>query len=293
MKSSPPAKEPSRRKLTIVVIRRHGKIRSFQMSSRWLSLTLILFLALAAAVALLTYQNQQLRVDRERLLAQVFLPKSRALAPPPVGPRAAADETAGPAEDEPDEAADKADRAETGRKPAAAEPAAPKKSEPKAEPAQTSTTAKTEPTTTTTTLATTTSSTTTTTAPANDSDRIDPKYVDISDVKIQVLKQPNGLRMSFKILNEKGGGKRISGYAFIVAKTTSGNKPVYKSYPTSAVLSADRPVNHKQGVYFSIYQFKTIRGRIYDSARFDSLDILVYDNTGRLVLERTLEVPGG
>ncbi len=94
-------------------------------------------------------------------------------------------------------------------------------------------------------------------------------------------------------MNKLGGGKKLSGYTFIIGKNESVSPPVFKSVPADAVLSLDRPVDHKQGIYFSIYQFKTIRGRIYDEAGIEEVEILVYDKEGRLLLTQTHEVPRG
>ncbi len=294
MKAKTRSPAARRRRLTIIVIRNFGKIRTFELSSRWITAVVVLFVCLSGAVALLAFQNHGLRMDRQRLLAQVFLPQTE--APPP------------PAKTETETTAETAESAPSGQAPAESEvgeepaeesiEAAAVVVEATAGRSQPESAAETEPTTTTTTTSTSTTTTTTTTTTAvkiavDDAERIDPKHIEVKGLKILRLSRPNGIKVSYKILNRLGGGKRISGYTFIVAKNTELSPPLYKPFPQSAILSQNRPVNHKQGVYFSIYQFKTIRGRIYDKAPIKSIDILVYDKKGRLVLSRSFEVPHG
>ena len=50
-------------------------------------------------------------------------------------------------------------------------------------------------------------------------------------------------------------------------------------------------MDHKKGVAFSIFQFKTIRGRIYTQDPIKEVQILVYDQDGELLYSQSYPVP--
>ena len=276
MKSSDLDHSGSRR-WTVIVIRRFGRISSHEMSGFWFKLAAILLILILAGSSYLLYENRRLTEERTRLLAKLVLPPSEV---------------------------------EAGRPPAMAQTP----TGPPAEPAETSvsptTTKPQEPTTTTTTTTTTTlpsePATTTTalpadsaairteengTSPLSEGEESESGKIAINDIKLVRLVSPKGLKISFKLLNRSSNGKRLSGHIFVLAKNKGLEESLIGTYPNSAAIENDSPAEIKKGAAFSIYQFKTIRGRIYAKAEILEVDIMVYDQEGQLLFNKSYPVP--
>lgn len=265
---------PSSR-LTIIVIRKFGRISSYEFSKYWITFFVLFFVFLIAAVGWLAYQNRDLTAERQRLLAQLILTPMDVVSTQPPAPTTV-EEPVVTTEIPPTTMIVAAAVEEKERVAPSSE---------KRRVVMTETTTTTRPTTTTTTTAPT--NTTSTTQPVRAADsRYDIKIDEFSIVR---LGSPNGLKLRYKIVNL--GAVKATGYTFIVAKDESQSPPVYAPYPREAILSMDRPVNYKQGIQYSIQRFKTIRGRIYSNASLSEVEILVYDSQGDLLLNKTYEVP--
>jgi len=79
----------------------------------------------------------------------------------------------------------------------------------------------------------------------------------------------------------------------MLAKNETVDPPVVEIFPDEAVFDGNRPTEFKAGEYYSIFQFKTIRGRIYAEQDFKEVVILVYDQDGQLLFRKTYPVENG
>jgi|GEM_PF-3010908 len=265
------------RRWTVIIIRRFGRISSHELSGFWLKLAAILLILILAGSSYLLYENRKLTEERTRLLAKLVLPPSEVEAGRPL---ALAQTPTGPS----------AEPAETSVSPTTTKPQ--------------------EPSTTTTTTTTTTlpaePATTTSTLPAEpaaaqteekenqppaEGAESESEKIAINDINLVRLVSPKGLKISFKLLNRSSGGRRLSGYIFVLAKNNGLQEPLIGTYPNSATIENDSPTEIKKGAAFSIYQFKTIRGRIYAKDEIEEVVILVYDQDGQLLFSQDYPVP--
>ena len=115
--------------------------------------------------------------------------------------------------------------------------------------------------------------------------------ISVSDVNLVPLQSPKGIKVAYRLVNKSQEGKKITGYTFVLAKNDEMEKSVVEVFPNTAVVEEGQPVDHKKGVAFSIFQFKTIRGRIYTKDPIKEILILVYDHDGELLYSQSYPVP--
>lgn len=114
--------------------------------------------------------------------------------------------------------------------------------------------------------------------------------VDIEDLEIK--KANNNLTVFFNLINIHEGNKSVNGYVHIIAIDKKSDPPQLWTYPKVALRNGI-PVDYKRGQPFLIKRFKTIRGEYFlnSSAEFPSLiRILVYNKSGKLLLQKEFEV---
>ncbi|MFC1580395.1 hypothetical protein ACFL4N_05720 [Thermodesulfobacteriota bacterium] len=112
--------------------------------------------------------------------------------------------------------------------------------------------------------------------------------VDIKDLVIQ--KELTRMRVSFKLVNALPAGKPVGGYYHMIAKGDSPNPPENWIYPQQE-LENGLPVNFKRGRVFLIQRFKPISWGFDISAGFpNAIMVLVYDQSGDLILKKSFEV---
>ena len=263
----------SSRKWTVIIVRRFGRISSHEISGFWFKAALFLLLLILAGSAYLFYENRNLTAERQRLLAKLVLP---------------------PSESESDRAV-----------PLEPKPVTTTMVEKEEESLQTTTTTtQSEEVATTLTAATTTaqeaptttgepqSTTTTTTEPAaSEAEAAESDWVGVTEVKLTPLKNPQGVKIAYKLVNKSPEGKKITGYTFVLARGDSAEPKVVETFPNTAAVEEGQPVDHQKGIAFSIFQFKTIRGRIYTKEEIKEIAILVYDQEGKLLYNKTYPVP--
>lgn len=114
--------------------------------------------------------------------------------------------------------------------------------------------------------------------------------VDIKDMIVQ----KEGARMSveFKLVNMNPGETAVGGYIHLIAMGTDPNPPPEWTFPR-VQLKEGIPVNFRRGQLFLIQRFKPVQGRFYltpNSETPTALKVLVYDQSGLLILEREFEV---
>lgn len=114
--------------------------------------------------------------------------------------------------------------------------------------------------------------------------------VDIRDLEIQ--KEETRLTLNFRLVNLDSGENAVGGYVHAIAKIEESDPPQSVSYPVEK-LKEGIPVNYRRGQPFLIQRFKPMK------ARFDlsntthppsSILFLVYDQSGKLMLDKAFEV---
>ncbi len=114
--------------------------------------------------------------------------------------------------------------------------------------------------------------------------------VDIKDMIIQ--KEGSRMSVEFKLVNMNPGETAVGGYIHLIAMGTDPNPPPEWTFPR-VQLEEGIPVNFRRGQLFLIQRFKPVQGRFYlapNSETPTALKVLVYDQSGLLILEREFEV---
>lgn len=134
--------------------------------------------------------------------------------------------------------------------------------------------------------------------PPNVTERRRPKgpsiqAVDIKDLAIK--KEGSELTVRFKVVNLRELDNPIGGYIHLIAVGKDGQSPSAWSFPREELLDGV-PVDFRRGQLFLIQRFKPIEGNFYLSTYADppsAIKVLVYNQTGTLLLEREFEVSDG
>ncbi len=114
--------------------------------------------------------------------------------------------------------------------------------------------------------------------------------VDIEDMVIQ--KEGERMSVEFKLINKNPGETAVGGYIHLIAIGNDPNPPPEWTFPR-VQLEEGIPVNFRRGQLFLIQRFKPVHGRFYLTPNSESptaLKVLVYDQSGLLILEREFEV---
>lgn len=114
--------------------------------------------------------------------------------------------------------------------------------------------------------------------------------VDIKDMIIQ--KEGSRMSVEFKLVNINPGETAVGGYIHLIAMGTDPNPPPEWTFPR-VQLEEGIPVNFRRGQLFLIQRFKPVQGRFYLTPHSEmptALKVLVYDQSGLLILEREFEV---
>ena len=117
--------------------------------------------------------------------------------------------------------------------------------------------------------------------------------VDIKDVAIR--KEGSEMKVNFKVVNLRELDNPIGGYIHLIAVGKDGYSPSAWTFPHEQ-LRDGVPVDFRRGQLFLIQRFKPIQGNFYISSAVDppsSIKVLVYNQTGTLLLEREFEVSDG
>jgi hypothetical protein len=114
--------------------------------------------------------------------------------------------------------------------------------------------------------------------------------VDIKDMVIQ--KEGARLSVEFKLVNMNPGETAVGGYIHLIALGNDPNSPPEWTFPRVR-LEEGIPVNFRRGQLFLIQRFKPVQGRFHltpSSEPPTALKVLVYDQSGLLILKREFEV---
>ena len=116
------------------------------------------------------------------------------------------------------------------------------------------------------------------------------KPVDIKNLEIK--RDKTKLTVVFNLINANEEEKSANGYVHIIAMNKESDPPQLWTYPKVA-LRKGIPINYKRGQLFLIKRFKTIRGQFFFSSGTgvpSSIKILVYDQSGGMLLQKEFEV---
>jgi len=119
------------------------------------------------------------------------------------------------------------------------------------------------------------------------------KFTGVVDIKDMVI-QKDGSRVSvkFKLVNMQPGENTASGYIHIIARDENASPQKEWTYPKEE-LKNGVPLNYRLGRLFRINRFKRINGKFDLASNSESpsiIKVLVYDQSGELILEKAFEV---
>ena len=114
--------------------------------------------------------------------------------------------------------------------------------------------------------------------------------VDIRDLAIK--KEGTRVTVRFSLVNEDRPERPVSGYAHVIATNKESDPPQLWTFPKVALRNGV-PIDYKGGQPFKIRRFKTILGRYFLNAEAEfssSVKVLVYNETGDLILTKELDL---
>jgi len=114
--------------------------------------------------------------------------------------------------------------------------------------------------------------------------------VDIRDIVIQ--KEGSRMIVRFNLANNKPGQNAVAGYIHIIGMGKNNDSPAEWTYPKEKIENGV-PLNFRRGQPFLIQRFKPYRQRFNvdsNSQLPTAVRILVYDQSGILILEKRFEV---
>ena len=116
------------------------------------------------------------------------------------------------------------------------------------------------------------------------------QIVDIKDLDIK--KEGSELTVNFRVVNLRELDNPIGGYIHMIAVGKDGYSPSAWTFPNEE-LRDGLPVDFRRGQLFLIQRYKPIEGNFYLPTTADppsSVKVLVYNQTGILLLEKEFEV---
>lgn len=117
-----------------------------------------------------------------------------------------------------------------------------------------------------------------------------PGMVAIKDLEIR--REETLLKVNFKLVNIHQDEAPVSGYVHVVAMNKDNEPPYLWTYP-KVILKNGLPVDYKRGQLFFIKRFKTIRGEYSISSETEypsTVKVVVYDHPGTLIFQKEFEV---
>lgn len=118
------------------------------------------------------------------------------------------------------------------------------------------------------------------------------QVVDIQDMVIQ--KDGSTMTIDFNVVNIQPGENAVGGYIHIIGRDKESDPPQVWTCPKEKLRNG-LPLNYRRGHRFLIERFKPIHGKfnlISSSEPPSTIKVLVYDQSGMLILEKEFEVSG-
>jgi len=122
------------------------------------------------------------------------------------------------------------------------------------------------------------------------------KPPEVIDIKEMVIQTDNArLTVSFKLVNIQPGESSVGGYIHVIATGRDANAPQEWTYPTEK-LKNGVPMNFRRGLPFLIQRFKpyTCFFNVDSNSQLPTaITIMAYDQAGVLTLKKEFEVSNG
>ncbi|MBW2016316.1 MAG: hypothetical protein JRJ01_05670 [Deltaproteobacteria bacterium] len=116
-----------------------------------------------------------------------------------------------------------------------------------------------------------------------------PKLVDVRDVSVK--RENSQITVEFKLVNLRPGQAPVGGYVYVLAVAKGIDPPLYSIHP-EVKLKDGIPANYKKGQPFFIQRFKPMKAR-FNLSRFPTtqavIQVLVYDQKGKILLKKDFE----
>ena len=116
---------------------------------------------------------------------------------------------------------------------------------------------------------------------------------DVVDIKdLEIRREESMLKVNFKLVNMHQDEAPVSGYVHIIAMNKDTGPQQLWTYPKVA-LKNGLPVDYKRGQLFFIKRFKTIRGEYTLNSETEypsTVKVIVYDHPGTLIFQKEFEV---
>ena len=116
----------------------------------------------------------------------------------------------------------------------------------------------------------------------------------LSEITYEWRTSPDrGLQVTLDFTNPADSYERARGYVFLIAESTSSGSPIKGVYPWNVSMGGDLPEDHTDGAHLLYRDTQQIRAFIpypRSSGAFESLKLFLYDEGGRLLINRTYEL---
>ena len=96
----------------------------------------------------------------------------------------------------------------------------------------------------------------------------------------------------FKLVNMQPGDSSVGGYLHLLVRGKQSDPPKEWAYPQEKVVNGF-PENYASGLLFTIPRFKPIQGRFNLGRSLESpssVRVLIYDQSGAIILQKDFEV---
>jgi len=100
------------------------------------------------------------------------------------------------------------------------------------------------------------------------------------------------LSVKFRLVKIMPDRNQIKGYIFMIAANNESDSPQLWTYPRAALKNGE-PINYKQGEFFKVRNYRIIRGKYFLDSETETpslLSILVYDESGKLMLKKDFSI---
>jgi len=116
------------------------------------------------------------------------------------------------------------------------------------------------------------------------------ELLSVEDLAIQ--RQGSRMLVRFKLVNMQPGDSSVGGYLHLLVRRKQSDPPKEWAYPQGKVVNGF-PENYASGLLFTIHRFKPIQGRFNLGRSLESpssVRVLVYDQSGAIILQKDFEV---
>ena len=100
------------------------------------------------------------------------------------------------------------------------------------------------------------------------------------------------LSVNFRLVKIMPDRNQIKGYIFMIAANNESDSPQLWTYPRAALKNGE-PINYKQGEFFKVRNYRIIRGKYFLDSETETpslLSILVYNKSGELLLKKEFAI---